>query len=175
MSELYNHEIEETESMFHVKDDMTAEWCMTQIRNAQAEKAKWKQFYEERIQSVNEACDLTIANMEAMLHAYFDSVPHKVTKTQENYALPSGKLVVKKQEPEYERDDEALIAWLKANGGDVYVKTKESVDWAALKGTLTVMDGTVADADGQIIPCVKATERPDVFKVELKKTKEEQA
>lgn len=176
MSELYNHDIVEDVNegapvMFRVTDDQTADWCMEQIRNANEEKAKWKEFYDSRYKAVCESCDLTIANMEAMLHWYFDTVPHKVTKTQENYALPSGKLVVKKQEPEYERDEEALVEWLKANGGETFVKVKETVDWAGLKGTLSVIGETVADANGQIIPCIKATERPSVFKVELKKEK----
>ena len=154
---------------FRVEDDQTAEWCMTQIRNANEEKAKWKQFYDDRYKRVCESCDLTIANMEAMLHTYFDSVPHKVTKTQENYTLPSGKLVRKQQEPEYERNDAEVIEWLKAHNGETFIKTKEVLDWGTLKGTLTVLGDTVADVNGKVIPCIKATERPDVFKVELKK------
>lgn len=154
---------------FRVEDDQTAEWCLAQIRNAKEEKEKWKQFYDERYQRVCESCDLTIANMEAMLQTYFDSVPHKKTKTQENYALPSGKLVIKKQEPEYERDDAEVIEWLKAHDGQAFIKTKETLDWSGLKGTLTVLGDTVADVNGQVIPCIKATERPDIFKVELKK------
>jgi phage host-nuclease inhibitor protein Gam len=96
-------------------------------------------------------------------------VPHKVTKTQENYALPSGKLVFKKQQPEYTRDDAALVEWLKENGGEQYVITKESVDWSSLKATLNVVGDTVADKNGQVIPCISVEERPDVFKVELRK------
>lgn len=155
--------------MFRVEDDQTAEWCMEQIKHAKEEKERWKAFYDERYKAVCDTCDLTISNMEAMLQTYFDTVPHKVTKTQENYALPSGKLVIKKQEPEYERNDEEVIQWLKANGGEMFVKTKETLDWSGLKGTLNVMGETVADANGQVIPCIKATERPDIFKVELKK------
>ena len=168
MSEIREIENEEL-GYFKVEDDQTAEWCMTQIRNANEEKAKWQAFYEDRYQKVCESCDLTIANMEAMLRVYFDSVPHKVTKTQENYALPSGKLVVKRQEPEYTRNDEEVIEWLKANGGERFVKTKETLDWAGLKKTLSVMGESVADEGGQVIPCITAEERPDVFKVELKK------
>ena len=154
---------------FKVEDDQTAEWCLKQIRNAQEEKEKWKQFYDERYRRVCETCDLTIANMEAVLQTYFANVPHKVTSTQENYALPSGKLVVKKQEPEYERDDEEVIRWLKENGHDGYVRTKETLDWAGFKRHLMVIGDTVADEEGEIIPGIKAVERPDVFKVELKK------
>lgn len=163
----------ESDTYFRVTDDQTAEWCMEQIRNAKEEKDKWKAFYDDRYQRVCETCDLTIANMEAMLQTYFESVPHKVTKTQENYALPSGKLVIKKQEPEYQREDAEVIEWLKEHGGERFIKTKETLDWNELKRTLTVMGETVADADGQVIPCITAVERPDAFKVELKKEKED--
>ena len=153
----------------YITNDQEAEWCMEQIRNANEEKQKWKEFYEDRYASVCATCDATIMDMEAKLHAYFLTVPHKQTKTQENYALPSGKLVVKQQEPEYARNDEEVIEWLKENNGAQYIKIKETLDWAALKSTLSIMGETVADASGQIIPCITATERPDVFKVELKK------
>ena len=167
MSELMKEIEEKTDGLFRVEDDLTAEWCLEQIRNANEEKAKWKEFYNSRYQSVCETCDRTIANMEAMLHAYFDTVPHKVTKTQENYALPSGKLVFKQQEPEYIRDDTEVIEWLKANGGERFIKTKETLDWSGLKDTLNVMGETVADKNGVVIPCITATERPDIFMVEL--------
>lgn len=157
------------EEMFEITDDMTAEDCMRMIRERQEEKAKWKEFYEGRIQAVNETCDMDIARLTMALMGYFQMVPHKVTKTQENYALPSGKLALKKQEPEFHRDDNELIEWLKKNGGEKYIKVKESVDWSALKGTLNVMGDTVADVNGNVIPCITAEERPDVFKVELKK------
>ena len=167
-----NYEQEEDEQFrehFKVEDDQTAEWCLEQIRNAQEEKAKWKAFYDSRYEAVCNSCDRTIANMESVLQSYFDNVPHKVTKTQENYSLPSGKLVFKKQQPEYTRDDEQLILWLKENGGEKYVVAKESVDWLGLKKSLTILGDTVADAEGQVIPCIRVEERPDIFKVELKK------
>ena len=157
---------------FVIEDDQVAEWAMEQIRQANEEKAKWKQFYDERYQRVCNEADRTIANMEAVLQTYFEKVPHKVTKTQENYTLPSGKLVMKRQEPEYKRTDADVIKWLKDNGGEKYVVNKEVLDWASLKKSLTIVGDMVADEDGQMIPCIEVVERPDVFKVELKKEKE---
>lgn len=162
------YEDEQFRNHFVIEDDQTAEWAMQQIRLANEEKAKWKQFYDERYQRVCNDADRTIANMESILQTYFESVPHKVTATQENYALPSGKLVIKRQSPEYQRTDEEVIEWLKANGGQKYVVTKEALDWANLKRSITVVGDTVADADGQIMP-IKVVQRPDIFKVELKK------
>ena len=168
MSEALNNEEIVLDEHYVITSDQEAEWAMEQIKNAQEEKAKWKAFYEDRYQKVEETCDLTIANMESMLQRYFESVPHKVTKTQENYSLPSGKLVFKKQEPEYHREDAEVIAWLKKNGGEKYVKTKETLDWSELKKTITVVGDAVADEDGQIMP-ITVVPREDIFKVELKK------
>ena len=154
---------------FKIEDDQTAEWAMKQIKNAMDEMAKWKEFYDSRYRAVCESCELTIANMESLLQTYFDTVPHKVTKTQENYALPSGKLVVKKQEPVYERDDDSVIEWLEQNGKEKFVKTKKALDWAGLKDHVMVIGETVTDENGEIIPGIKATEREPIFKVELKK------
>lgn len=151
---------------FHITDDSVAEWAIRQKLNAEAEKAKWKAHYDTMYARIAATCDATIANMEHYLREYFDTVPHKVTDTQESYRLPSGKLVIKHQECEFERDDAEVIKWLKANGGEKFIKTKETLDWAGLKKSLSVMSETVADNHGVIIPCIKAVERPDVFKIE---------
>ena len=173
--EIYYEDTQEDEAFrehFVVEDDQTAEWCMNQIRLANEEKAKWKRFYDERYQRVCNDADRTIANMESILQTYFEKVPHKVTKTQENYTLPSGKLVFKKQAPEYERNDEEILEWLHKNGKEQFVKTKETVDWSALKPTLNILGESASDENGEIIPGLKVIEREDVFKVELKKENE---
>ena len=173
MSELTNEIMEEELNvepvLAPIENDQEANECLEAIRKAQADKAYWKEWYEERLNLVNESNDAIILQNETRLYNYFGTVPHKKTATQENYALPAGKLVLKKQAPEFERDDEAVIAWLKANGGEKYVKVKESLDWAGLKGSLMVMGDSVADEKGNVIPCITVTERPDVFKAELKK------
>ena len=74
--------------------------------------------------------------------------------------------VLKKQAPEFIRDDEKVIAWLKDNNGGEYVKTKETLDWAALKKSTTVMGENIVNEDGEIIPGVEVVEREDKFTVE---------
>lgn len=168
MSELLKENPEEIEEGFVCDDDQKAEWCLLQIKRANEEKERWKAHYKAALESVNASCDLTIANMEHYLAEYFKTVPHKVTKTEENYALPSGKIMMKAQDAVYEYDEAEVIAWLKKNGKG-YVKTKESLDWDSLKRTLTVIGDTVADDDAQVIPCIKVTEREPIFKVQIKK------
>lgn len=158
-------ELEKIAEYFRVDDDQKAEWCLRKIAEAEEERAAWKAHYEAQMNRVNAACDETVATMKTFLRDYFDSVPHKVTKTEESYRLPSGKLCMKKREPDFQYDDGELLEWLKANQGEAFIKTVEKPDWSALKKTLTVVGETVADAEGQIIPCVHAVEREPEFKI----------
>ena len=160
---------EEPEAGFVCDDDQKAEWCLLQIRRAQAEKDRWEAHYKAALESVTASCDETIGRMEMFLREYFGTVPHKRTKTEENYPLPSGKIMMKAQETSFEYDEETVIAWLKEHKKDGFVKVKEALDWAGLKATLSVMGETVADDNAEIIPCIKAVEHEPVFKVQLKK------
>ena len=147
------------------ENDMEADNCIKAIRAAQDTKLFWKSYYLEQYQKVEEACDYDIANATNALRAYFDTVPHKETATQDNYRLPSGKLVLKVQEPEYKRDDKQIIDFLKRHGGR-FVKTKEEVDWSNLKKNLLVVGETAADENGEIIPGIKVVARPLAFTIE---------
>ena len=171
MSELMEELLTEDENRYRITNDQEAEWAIKQIKNANEEKEKWTAFYDERKKAVKATCDLTIQNMESLLQSYFATVPHKKTDTQESYQLPGGKLVFKQQQPEYDRNDAEVIEWLQTKAGGKFVNMVPVLDWAAMKKTLTVAGETVADADGQIIPGIKAIERDDVFKVELRKEK----
>lgn len=153
---------------FVVTDDQKAEWCIRKIQEAQKDKDFWKRHYAAQYAAIEETADATISYMEGLLKDYFRSVPHKVTKTQENYALPSGKLVCKHQEPEFERQDDKLLDWLKKSGKQEFVKVTESVDWAGLKKTVSVVGTQMATEDGEVIPGITVIPREDVFKVEVK-------
>lgn len=162
MSELFEHG-----TGFRVTDDAIAEWCLTKIREAKADVQRWSDFYADQMRKVKEAADSRIAYFEALLEEYFESVPHKATKTQESYTLPSGKLIRKQQQPKFDTDDEALVPWLEQNFMWQLVKTKKTVDWAALKKVVKVDGDHVVTDDGEIVPGVTVTERPDEFKVEV--------
>lgn len=154
---------------FRLTDDKAAEWCIRKIREAQNEKQRWRDYYAEQQRKIDQEADNSIGYFETLLADYFDTVPHKRTKTQESYQLPSGKLVRKQQAPEYQRDEAALLPWLKQNAPEL-VKVTEAADWAALKKQLVIAPDweTVATEDGEIVPGVKAIPRPEVFRVEIK-------
>lgn len=154
---------------FEIKDDAGAEWALRKIREAERDRAMWKAHYEEQLKKVNEAADATVDYMTALLADYFETVPHKSTKTQESYQLPTAKLVRKQQQPKFDIDEERACAWLFDNGYQNMLKAKVCVNWAELKKVVSITpDGTsIVDDNGVIVEGVTVTMRPDVFKVEM--------
>lgn len=169
MSELLNEMIEE-EKPWTITDDASAEWAMEQIANANAELEKWTTFYAERLGKIEATTQNTIQYFTAKLKEYFETVPHHQTKTQESYELPSGKLVMKAQQPEFIREDEKLIAWAKENGKGEFIKTKEVLDWSKMKKEFAgyqLMDGKPVDPfTGEVIEGLIVAEREPKFTIE---------
>lgn len=150
-------------------DDASAEFLIRRIREANDDYDRMAEWYEVQLARQRAKRDETIAWAERGLRAYLDLVPAKVTKTQISYDLPGGKLVLKAQAPEYERDEETLVPWLKGNGLSELVKVKESANWAELKKTLKEgPEGTMITVDGEIVPGIKVIEREPKFTVSLK-------
>lgn len=165
MSEIaYETPIEEG---FVIDTDAKAEWALKKIKEAREDCERWVAWYKEQIKKMEEQTAFNTMNLEHMLAAYFQTVPHKSTKTQESYALPGGKLVLKKQNAEYKRDDKAVIEWLKANGGEQFVNITEGLDWAGLKAKSAVVGGKLFDENGEEIPGVEVIEREAKFVVEV--------
>jgi hypothetical protein len=165
-TELFDFEEEEEEEYtgFKVEDDKAAEWCMEKIRQAEADTAMWDAHFEAQKRRVHETNDHTIEVMKGFLRDYFAKVPHKITKTEENYRLPSGKLVLKKQKPQMDRDEDALLEWVRQNHPE-YIKRKEMVDWEAFKKTLKISGECAVDEEGEIVEAITVVPRPDVFTI----------
>ena len=156
---------------FVIDTDAKAEWALAKIREARADRDRFVKWYEDKIKEIKEQTDFATMNLERMLADYFrmTEAAHKRTKTQESYSLPSGKLILKTQNPEYDYKTHAkdTIAWLKANKMEQFVKVKEELDWDGLKKTTGTIGGNVVTEDGEIIPGITVTEREAKFVVEV--------
>lgn len=173
MSEARKIEENEEERLEEVAvlDDASAEYMLKRIRDANAQYEKMEAWYEFQKSKAKEIRDRTVTWAESSLRAYFDMVPTKNAKTQRSYELPGGKLVLKQQEPEFEKADEAkIVAWLKKNKLKEFVKVKETANWAEMKKSMNVqVNGeTVCTEDGEVIPGMKATIREPKFTVTVK-------
>lgn len=168
MSELVENNIPESAEPdeLEIRSDIEAGWQLKRRKEIIADRDELISFYKDRIKAVEEDAAFKIGLIDRALFAFFKTVKHKKTATQESYQHPLGKLVLKKQAPEYKRDDEKVIAWLKKNNGGEFIKVEENLDWAALKKVSTVVGKTIVNEDGVIIPGVEVIEREDKFTVE---------
>lgn len=160
---------------FRITDDRCADWAVRKIAEERQELDRLTELGQQQIEEINqkiEAAKRRFENGTAFLTScladYFNTVPHKSTKTTEKYRLLSGTLVLKRGAPKPEHDDEKLVAWLKANGYENMVKVKEAPEWGELKKMLD-FTGTVASIKdtGEIVEGVTVMETPDTFKVDV--------
>lgn len=162
-----------TAECWRIENDSAAEWAVHQIIDLQADTEKWRRHYARLMEDVESRNAEKIARRTAQLEEYFQTVPHRETKTTESYALPSARLVRKAQQPLYHRDDEELLRWLETSAPEL-VRAKWEPDWAELKKHIVVAGGEAVFVDtGEIIKGVRVEERGRKFTVALTGPEEE--
>lgn len=149
------------EESFVIENDKTADWAITQIQEAEAERDRLIKLAESQIDDLNNKieelkakCENDTAYLKSLLSMYFDTVKAKETKTQKSYKLLAGTLVFKKPTTKIIHNDDKLLEYLEENDGNDYIKLKKSIDWAEFKKTLAVSDnGEIVDTElGTVIP-----------------------
>ena len=166
-----DEELQEEEEVL-ILDDLSAELEIQKIKDAEEQCERSCAWYEEMSRRAQAEWDRIRETAERNLRSYFEmpGLPRKTAKTQVSYELRTGKLVLKAQEPEYDRQEDQLCKWLKDNGKAGMVKTKESADWKELKKELKVApDGkSMVTAYGEIVPGITVIEREPKFTVSVK-------
>ena len=158
---------------FTIDSDSKADWAIETILDAEAERDRLIDLANAKIKAINEQkahvtdkCVTSTSYLKMLLRNYFEGVkPSTATKTQTTYKLLAGKLVLKQQQPEFVRDDKALVEWAEKSAPD-FIKVAKSVNWADLKKATTLDGETVVYAEtGEVVPGVVAKAREDVFDV----------
>ncbi len=154
---------------FVINDDSAAEWAIRKIGQRRADTETMKTHFAAQMDKIAQRNQNAENILTAKLAEYFSTVPKRETKTQQKYILPSGELIRKQQQPEYQRDDDALVRWLESSGMEELIERKPKPLWGELKKQCAVQeDGSVVDAQsGEIVPGVVAVFRPDRFEVKL--------
>lgn len=164
---------EDDQKGFFIDDDATADWALRKIAEEKAEleriTAIANQQIEElqlKIKHLEEVAERKTSFLKGCLAQYFQTVPHKSTKTQETYKLLSGSLVFKLPKQNMVKDDEQLVEHLRQNGLEEYIKTEEKPVWSEYKKNLAIVDGKVVDTTtGEIVKVVSIEEVPGTFEV----------
>lgn len=160
---------------FRITDDRCADWAIRKISEERSEYNRLKEpadqqkaAIEEKVEAARRRMENGTAFLTSCLADFFNTVPHKTTKTTEKYRLLSGTLTLKKGTVKAKVDDAKLVPWLRANGYDELVKVEESAKWGELKkmlaytGEIATIEGT-----GEIVEGVTAYETPDTFTVDI--------
>lgn len=85
-------------------------------------------------------------------------------KPKKTISLPYGKISLKEQQPEFQKDETTLLEYAKGAG---FVKVKESTDWAELKKNCVVAGENLYDTEGNAIPGVVVIERDEKFELKF--------
>ena len=123
---------------------------------------------EEKVEAARRRMENGTAFLTSCLADFFNTVPHKTTKTTEKYRLLSGTLTLKKGTVKATVDDAKLVPWLRENGYGDLVKVEESAKWGELK-KLLAYTGEIAtiQSTGEIVEGVTAYETPATFTVDI--------
>ena len=109
-----------------------------------------KEQYEEKKYELEQKKD----KQQSYLRELFEQVPQNETKTQKKVKLLSGDVVVKKSKLDFEKDNDKLLEWAKANKRDDLISRKETLSfkWADFKkNLLTTPNGIVEVATGELL------------------------
>ena len=157
-----------------VTDDSAAEWALVKLREEENESKRIVDqcqaqidFYQSRIQQEQERLSHSSGFLKAQLLEYFATVPHKKTKTQETYRLPSGNLKLKYGKLQYRHDDKALLKFLQDRDMTDYIKTTQAPKWGDIRKTLVPAGDKAVNSDGEIVEGVTVEQGPEEFKVEV--------
>lgn len=156
-----------------ITNDGTADWAVRKIKEEQDEYARLNALAHDQIAEINHRIEDAERRMESRtrylkekLLEYFGTVPHRETKTQEKYQLLSGSLVFTKPKMSMEKDDAALLEYLKKTGYTAYVKTEEKPVWGEFKKLLTIVDDKVVNPEtGEAMDCVRLVEKEASFDI----------
>lgn len=170
---------EETEDAprpaWRITDDGCADWACRKIAEEKAELDRIRELADAQIQKIEEkvaAAERRFQNgtrfLTGKLAEYFETVPHKTTKTKASYRLLSGTLTRKFGGTTMKQNDEKLVQFFKDSGQLEFIKTEEKPRWGDFKKRLEIIGGSVVDKEtGEIVEGVTVETKPDTFTVDV--------
>jgi predicted nuclease of restriction endonuclease-like RecB superfamily len=166
-----------TEVPYSILNDVDAEKSILKLKDEQAERDRQIETAEEmiklykfKIEEANNRYEKRTEYIRFALNQYFQSVEHKVTKTQESYRLPSATLKLKIQKPEIRKDETKFLEFLKERELSDFIAISEKPKWGEFK-ELTEVSGTtvILKETGEIVDGITAEDRDAKFEIEIEK------
>lgn len=166
----------EQEQAFIIDNDQKADWALRIVADEKREYDRIHQLAETQREEIDQKeaaaerrYNQRTAYLRSLLAYYFETVPHRKTKTRESYKLLSGTLIRNLPKPKPVYEERELIQYLKDNDMTDLIKTEEKARWGELKKLLDLSQGIhpVIKDTGELVECIQIDETPAEFKVEV--------
>lgn len=119
---------------------------------------KYEQYRQDRLKPLDSKIEFYKNGLETFMRSEYEASGKKTLK------LPEGTLSIRKQQPNYVYNDDAILEYLKINNKDDFINIKYTVNKKDLKKAGTVI-GTSLYIDGKEVPGVLITEQEDKFDI----------
>ena|GEM_PF-665919 len=164
---------EETGRAFRIRSLEQADWAVRKIARLEARRQECRDLVETEsaklaawLKKQEEEADRERSFFDSLLRDYLEEQRQQDPRLK-TIKLPHGKVGLRKQQPEYIRDNDQLLTWLRANRPEL-VKVKAEPDWAGVKAAATVLGDIMADPDtGEVIEGIRVVERPEKLAVDF--------
>jgi hypothetical protein len=176
MSEIVRAIIDEQiDDKFIIDSAEKADWAIEKIAEHRADLKQYEEVcnqkihtYKQKILDMQKKTEGETRSLVEMLRHYFESIPHKATKTMDKVLLPSGTLIMKRGTPAYIRDETKLGNWLQSNNYIGCFETVYKPLWDKLKKDTQIVGNTVVDpSSGIVIEGVTVVQGTDEFEVKI--------
>ncbi|WP_302175529.1 host-nuclease inhibitor Gam family protein [Limosilactobacillus ingluviei] len=156
---------EPQEERWVIKNEAEANWCFYKIEQAQAKIAQAQKTVAEAKEF---AAKVKAQESEAIdrFKGYLLEWADQQEDDDWSFVGPAGKISFDKERQTMTKGDEAKLINQFANTD--YVKKLVKLDWGELKKTLTIANGKVITADGEVVEGVKINTKAAGWKIKNK-------
>lgn len=159
---------------FRIQNAQQAVWALRKIAKIRQLKAEAQALAEAEIAKIQQWLEQELARLDkeerwftSLLHVYHLDVLDKDPNCK-TIRLPGGVLSLRAQQPEFIRNNNVLLAWLKESGLTDFVRVTEEPDWASLKKHVEARGGmAVFVKTGEVVGGVTVRPRPPQFRVTI--------
>lgn len=154
---------------FRITDEGKADWAVRKIAENKQEIDRIKDFAKERIEQIKrweesetESLENNIDFLESLLQEYLYNTEQKRVK------LPSGSVHIRKQQPKWVYNDDAVLKSLESSKMDEFIRIKKEVNKAELRKNVEVVGNKVVNKEtGEVIDGIEIVEREEKLNVRL--------
>lgn len=167
-------ERQQAEQQFRIQTDEQANWALRKIAKIRKQMADDQALAEAEIQRIRLWLDRETEKLQRHEHFFTTLLQnyHREILAQDPHrrtiSLPAGTIQFRRQQPEYERDEHALVAWLEANNLLDFVKIEKHADWANFKKVIRPAGQQAVNLfTGEAVEGITVREREDKFIVDV--------